>query len=281
MTILPLLRVADQGSGLSLLADGWQHAVMSLLLVAGAGVPALLLGVVASACGHPLSGVFAVAAALAVLAWRGGAIDDVLLRAASQGSLPGVYLRLMAEVLLWQVGVVVMMLIIGKLRSPLRARYPALRFDDHLGVDTQMRLPGLNALASGALCAAVAAALAHGLLRSSDAAQITWGLILAFTVGGLVSQSVLPGTNPVGPCFAPAFVAMAAYAWTFTGYADANALLAAFFNLNGTAATQPRLTGLALALPVHYMSAGLAGCAIGIAWAQALNAATLVRAAAR
>ena len=262
------LRAADGSPGLTLMEDGIARSLQSVLLIAAAGLPAMALGLVTSATGNPLSGVFAVAAALGVLAWCGGPIDGFLQRSAGRDGLPDAYGLLLVEVLVWQVAVLLMLMLIQHLRSPLRARWPALAFDDHLGVDTHIRLPQLQALGGGLVCAVVSGIVAWICIRSSDSGQVVWSLLIAFMIGGMVGQMSFPHNNPAGILFSPALVAMVAYGAVLLRYQGSDEVLQAWFNLNLGLRNADRIPGPALALPIHYVSAGLAGCALGVGWAQ-------------
>jgi hypothetical protein len=253
------LRSHTGASGLTL-TQARSGFVMAAVLVALAGLPVAGLGTLASAVGNPLSGLFAVGSALLLLAWTGGPIDGWM----RTSSPPGSFGALLIELLVWQLGVVAMLALVQKLRSPLRTRWPALAFDDHLGVDTHIRLPQAQALGAGLVCAIVAGVLGHLLIRSSDINQVLASLLVAFAVGGMAGHMAFPQSNPAAILLSPAIVAATGYALVLTGYTNHGQLLAAWH--------AGKITGLAMALPVHYASAGLAGAAMGVGWAQGLMA---------
>lgn len=255
-----LLAAPDGSSGISLMSA--RVGVAGAVAVLGcAGVVAMMLGVVASATGNALSGVFAVSGSLGVLAALGGPIDGWMLRS----RLPGDYLYLMFEVLLWQAGWVAMVLLIQFNRSSVRTRWPALAFEDHLGVDLHVRFPRVQSLAAGVVCGACAGVVGYFLIRSSDSGQVIGSLLAAFTAGGLVAGLVFPQVNPAGVLFGPAWVALGSYLCVWVGYSGEQAVLEAWF--------AGGLPGVALALPIHYASAGVAGCAMGVGLAQGIEAA--------
>lgn len=255
------LRPADGASGISLLtARIGPAAAVGLLVVAM--LPVVALGVLTSAVGNPLSGIFAVAAALCVLAARGGSISGWLCR--DNAHLPGDYGWLILEMALWLAAFIFMLYVIERLRSPLRSRWPALARHDHLGMDTALRFPQTQALTSGAVCAVIGGVLAYVLLRHSSTSQVMASLILAFAVGALVAHLVFPHSNPVGMLISPGIVALVGYAYALFSFATTPQTLSAWYTGN--------MPGLALALPIHYASAGIVGVTLGIGWAQTILA---------
>ncbi len=256
----PYLQAADGASGLTLTTArvGMFAAVLTVVI---AGIPALALGMLVSVTGHPLAGVFAVTVSLAALAVGGGPIDGWMVGA----SIPSDYGSLMIETLVWQAGVVVMLVVIQRLRSPLRSRWPALAFSDHLGIDTQIRFPEAQALAAGAICAGFGGVISYFFMRSTDSGQVIGVLLLAFGIGGFAAHLILPQSNPVGILLGPAVIALGAYGYVLMNFHTREDVLAAWFNGD--------LPGLALALPIHYASAAVAGCAAGVGIAQGFEAA--------
>ncbi len=248
----------DGSSGLSLMSAG-VGVFAAVVLVAVAGLPALGLGVFVSAMGNPLSGLFAVSVGLGTLAALGGSSEGWMLRA----NLPGGYGDLMVEMLIWQAGVVVMVGVIQWLRSPVHARWPALAYGDHLGMDLHLRWPAVQAWSACAVCSVCGGVVGYLLIRTHDTGEVLGMLFFAFTVGAVVAGVVFPGVNPVGILFAPAVVALVSYAYMLS-YSSAKQVLAAWYDQS--------LSGLALALPIHYVSAGIAGCCVGVGLAQVIEA---------
>ncbi len=231
------------------------------LLTAGVGIAAMVLGVIASAMGNPLSGVFAVAGGLCVLSAKGGAIDGWMARV----EIPGGYAWLMAEMLVWQMGVAIMVVAIQIYRSPLRTKWPALAFEDHLGVDLHIRMPRLQSAAAGLVCATVGLLISSAMIRTSDVGQVIGSLVIAFGIGGVAAGLIFPKVNPAGVLFGPALAAIVVYAYVVLRFHSEETLLRAWFT--------GEIYGAALALPIHYVSAGLAGCAMGVGLAQGIEAA--------
>lgn len=261
-SVLGLLVSPDGSSGLSLLS-AQIGVVGGVLAVAVAGLGVLGLGLIASAMGNPLGGVFAVSGSLCLLAAKGGPIDGWMMRS----DLPHDYSGLMVEMLIWQVGVVVMLVAIQWLRSPVRAMWPALAYDDHLGVDIHIRFPQIQAWGAGVVCAVCATGVALLAVRTSDVGQVLGALFFSFAVGGVAAGLIFPRINPAGVLFGPALVALTAYAYMWLAFHHTEDVLAAWY--------RQQLPGVALALPVHYASAGVAGCASGLGLAQVIEASKL------
>jgi len=258
-SIYGLLSPVDGSSGVSLMSSriGTPGAT---LLVAVTGLVGLGLGLIVSVMGNPLGGVFAVAAGLSALAIKGGSIDGWMLRS----DLPGDYACLMMGVLIWQTGVVIILYAVGWLRSPLRALWPALAYDDHLGVDIHLRFPQLQAWSAGGVCAVCGLGVGCVLIRTSDVGQVIAALLVSFGIGGLVAGVIFPRVNPIGILFSPAMVAIAAYTYMWTGFDNSEAVLRAWYG--------QQLPGIALALPIHYISAGVGGAAAGVGMSQVIEA---------
>jgi hypothetical protein len=262
------LMSADGGTGLSLFSAR-VGAVAAMGVILCAGIPVLMLGLVTSTTGNPLSGIFAVAAGLTLLAWRGGPIDGWM----RGHDLPGGYLTLMGEVVLWHVGVISLLIIIQALREPMHARFPALAFNEHLGKDVKVTWPTAASLAAAGACAVVGGGLAWTFIKYSASGQVVWSLIIAFTIGAMVAQSMFPQSNPFGVLIGPMVVALIAYGWVLMHYSGHTQVLRAHY--------EGQLPGIALALPIHYASAGIIGCTLGLGWAQTIDSAPQRNAAAK
>ena len=253
----------------------------SLVVTVGSLLPgavvALLAAAVAAWAGNPLAGVFVLAGSLAVVAGASGPIDAFLRRA----DVPGAYLGLAAEALVWHALVLGGVAMVGWVwqRTTARRR-PALRPGEPLPPADEPGFEGLiapldlHALYACAIAAAVATPLTVVLLRSGEPAQVIGGLLIAFTAGGAVAYTTMPRVRcHLAVLAAPLLVAVGGYLWVYAGYADSAAVLAAWFNIDGSSPRDPRLPAVALALPVFYASAGVTGVAMGIGLGQ-----TIVRA---
>jgi hypothetical protein len=280
--VVPLARAADGTPGLTLLLAGspWQAIAAFAAIMAGAA----LLGALIGAWGNPLAGIFTLAAALGCAAAAGGEIEPWLRRADS----PRIYLVWSVEAALW--GVLIWAL--GSLCLELAARWrnrwtapppgdeprPASSGQGEPAqtrgsrdplrqlVEDMRRLPPrlqtIGALAVAIVVGSVAVAI---LVPVSDTWQVIWGVLIAFMLASLAADQMFPAAHPMALLLSPLATAAAWYALTGLVGADADAMLRAHF--------AGELKHAALALPVHYASAGVAGIAAGIGWSRYLRPA--------
>ncbi len=260
----PPLRAADGSVGLSL-TTARVGLVLAVPIVVVAGLPAALAALVASASGNPLSGVFAAATSLCVLAGRGGSISGWVYRADAR--LPDDFAFLIVEMVFWSVYLVAVVAGILFLRDRLRDRVPVLAFDKRAAPALVLGRNHLHSVAACLLCALIAGILLCVLLRSIDGGQIVWALILAFVLAAVVTQMIVPTAGSWAVLLSPAVVAVVAYAWVLLRFDSEASYLQAWIRVGRTASAVP---GPALALPIHYASAGVVGCTIGLGWAQSL-----------
>ncbi len=246
-----------------------------------AGLPALVMGLAISSFGNPLSGLFAVGIGLCSLAVAGGEMDEWVRR--STASLPGDYFKLVLETLVWFAAVIAFLTIALKVRPAIRKSVPKLSDEHHCGRHMRLFQFDKSSWTAGGVTALIGGVLAFLLLRNAESGQVVGGLILAFMiaafVGMLVAGSlfgephprkgsdkidrmVAPPRNPVPIMLAPAAVAIIGYLLTFVAFSDQNDLLASW-HTGG-------VVGIARALPIHYASAGVIGCCLGVGWAQAV-----------
>ena len=256
-----LLAAADGSTGISLVS-GRLAMPMALAVVVLAGLPAIGLGGVASACSNTICGLFVVALSLCVLAAHGGSMQGWVLRTdhASAG-----YLALAMEMLVWQAGVLLLLVLIGSMRRRARARWPAVALDDRPDTVLSVWFGRPWSIRAALVSAAVAAVVASCLIRSADGGQVIGSLLVAFALGGIAAGALFPGCSPLGVVCGPAVVAIAAYLWVafqFAGDEQAE-FLGAWYLRQGTGSGRG-LPGVALALPIHYVSAGIVGCCLGI-----------------
>lgn len=257
-SVEPSLRSIEGTSGLSLL-DARTGLIVAVALVLISGLPALLLGLFTSALGHPLSGLFAIACALTALAISGGPMEGFL----RSQPLPNAYRILIMETLLWHVGMLAVVIVgIRSFGPMLRRGFARLATDDHLGTHTRFTKPDVNAWMAGLLTTGIAGFLGHLLLRSSDTGQVVGGLIAAFALGSLAAQWIFPQHNPLPMLLSPLVISLIGYSYALLNFPTHESLLEAWY--------AQRLSGLALALPIHYVSAGIVGVTLGIGWAQSL-----------
>ena len=251
--VQPVIAASDGSTGLSLFSAN-SGVVIALLTVLLASIPAVLLGVVTAATGHPVTGVFAVAAALALLAAAGGPIDGWMWRS----QLPADYGWLIIEVLIWFALAAGLLFVIEKLRPAARALLPGTGSDDpHAGVFDLRKLCNNKTAVSGLITAVIGGVFAALLIRTTDAWQVIGALFVAFMIAGLLGQTAVPGANPLGTLISPVFAAVIGYGMVLANGPNSNDAVLARWYSDG-------LTGLAQALPIFYVSAGVAGAAMGI-----------------
>jgi len=208
-------------------------------------------------------------------AYHGNALVGVARRAAETQAVTdtqaatALYPRLAAEM---GVGVAVLwLLLVGVqgLRTWWMKRVPSRLRGRHLGGEVHLWKIDGKALIAGLITAAVGAVLTAGLVRSDDPQQVSGGLILGFAMAALIGHAVAPNHRPLATLIAPAVVGGIGYAWAgfSLSSAEPGAVLAALY--------ARALPGLALGLPLHYLTAGVLGCAIGIGMGQVLERAKL------
>jgi hypothetical protein len=269
LLVAAALRVADGSTGISITTAAVGPAAAALIMVVAA-VPAVIGGLVVACTGNPLSGVFAVATALCIVAGWGGSIDEWIIRDAA--TPPGIYGWLIVEVCVWEAALLVTLALMRTVPEHLRHPLRALISEDHLNADVAPRRVNVKSAAAAAICASIGAVLSLFILRSTESGQVIWALILAFLIGGLAAHLIVPDSDCWAILLSPGLVAVVAYTWVLLSFDDRAPFLAAWYGVGRTATAMP---GPALALPIHYASAALVGCTLGVGWAQGLNAARL------
>ena len=270
MAVAPMLQAIDGASGLSL-ATARVGMGQAVALVYVAAIPTIAAGLVVAAAGHRLSGVFAVAGALTIIATSAGSIDGWFRR--DPVSMPEPYVGLIVELAIWMVIVLATLVLTEKLAPRLRPRLPALMVSAADAPSQDGPRTRIQSCGAAVLCAAVAGALALVMIRSTDAGQVTWALIVAFFVGALVSQSVIPQCHPWAIVLSPALVGVAAYLWVLFGFGSHEMFLTSWYAMGRSATAIP---GPAMALPVFYASAAVVGVTAGLGCAESLNPAARV-----
>ncbi len=256
---------AGGAGGLSLMSARIGAAPACALAVV-ACLPAVMLGALVSSAGHPLGGVFAAAAAIGILGAAGGSGGQWVL--SHESHLPGAYLGLIVETFIWHLPVGVLVISVALGRTSLREQWPALSaHDDKRSADAWPRLYP-NAVYAAVVSSVVAGIVGLFLIRAADTSQVIVCLILAFVVGGLLGKLFFPDASPLLMLFGPALVAVGAYTYALYQFDDGAQMLAGWWN--NALPTSKKLPGLCLALPVHYVSAGLLGTTLGIGWAEVM-----------
>ncbi len=254
------------GWGLSDARMGWMLAAGLVLLTA---LPGLVAAGFLAAAGNPLSGVFSVALA-GVIATYGNSLVGVARRAADADAADALYPRLAAEMGL---GVVILTLLLAGLGVSRRlwmGRVPGRLRSRHLGETAHFWTLSGKSVVAGLITAVVGGVLTAVLVRSADPQQVAGGLVLAFAIASLIGHSAAPNDRPWATLVAPAVVGVVGYAWALVqlrGAASPDALLSALYTFD--------LPGLALGLPLHYCTAGVLGCSLGLGIGQVIEYAKL------
>lgn len=269
----PALLSAQGHTGLTI-THSHLGLALALLTTLAAALPALATGLATTATGNPLSGVFVVATSFTFLAASGGAMDGWVRSITG----PTAYWPLVVETMLWSLMLAGLIALCHLLRPTLRkklARLPGLILPDEQGQMVRLTLPNGRGIGAAAIATLAGGLVTTLLLRSPDTGQAIGALAVGFAVGGLAGQMTLSqNSSPAGILFAPAAAAIVAYSFVAWQYDSHDQLLAAWFAQTTTmAGASGRLPGLAMALPIFHMSAGVAGCAIGIGLGQAIQAA--------
>ena len=260
------MSAADGLGGFGLLSaeGGVWWAVLVIVIT---GLPAVLAGAGLLAAGNPLTAPLAVALAGA-LTLGGTSLLGAAQRADAEGGLPSLYSRLGLELVGWMVlwaFALAGMQLVGRWLGP---RVPARLRSEHLGEGVSLLGVDGPSLGAGVLTGVVGGGLSWVLIASHDPWQAMGGLILGFAVGGLVGHSVLPRRRFGAALASPGMVGVVIYlrtGWLYPPPTGADALLEAVY-------TQ-QLPGLAMALPVHYATAGVVGVCLGLGAGQVIEKA--------
>ena len=234
-------------------------APVAIAALAAALAGAALAGALVAAAGNPLAGVCCGLVSAAVCAWGVGFLG-VAQRAGLPVGSAGVYVRLALEI-----GACFLVLTTGlawlQWAGPrLRPRLPARLRSQHVGTALELWKVDGKSVAAGLVTAAVGAVLSVGLLRSTNPGQVVGGLFVAFTIASIVGHAVSPGHKPWAVLMAPGLVGLAGYGWSWWNlrHREPTALLADLY-----AGALPG-AGLGIALPIHYATAGVIGCTLGL-----------------
>lgn len=270
LSVLPLLMPFDGSTGLVLGHSrfGWLVAGMIVLATA---LPVVILCLICSAGGNLVSGPFVMAAALTILAGKGGSANGFYHRFMPhdpEGYLPAACFHLLLETGFWILFWLLLMGLISRTRPALRRKLPPWMVHPSFEQESGFHLPRrMDGWLSAVICLVVAGALCYLLLQTTDTGQVIGSILLAFTIGGMLGRLAVARHSPMLMLVTPMILAGAGYLRVLQqGYADTDAVLAALY--------QGELFRLALALPIHYATAGVLGCTLGIGLAQALRASS-------
>ncbi len=265
-------------------------------------VAAILVGSLVAAIGSPLAGVFTMAAALTFAAVPAGTIHDFIMNASGGGD----YYLLAVELLVWGVILLGSTVAIFRLSFLLRCRLPnALlagdTWRDELDVASQKPDGGIfwgytptvkksgplanvppseggdssalplwqQGLAATLVTMLIGGLASHFLLRSQEVFQCLWSLGFAFCFGAVIAHQIFPLRNPLYILAAPFVAGMIFYIYTGATLSGGDELSYAFVTPN--VPRTPTIVGPAMALPIFYASAGLAGAVIGLGWSHILH----------
>ncbi len=257
MRAAPGLLPTDGAGGVRLI-----HAaagpVVGLILAILAGLVAMGLAVIAGAVGTPLAAAFTFAASLMFLAAAGGGSLPFLWHATPAGYLP-----LLFETVVWFALLGLVVWLTARWRGPIRQRLPWLVSEPRATVASPLAgFRDTRSLLTAALCAGIAGVICQLMLRSWDIGQVLGSLVFAFLVGAMIAQVVSPAPH-VGPILiSPLLLAGYGYIKTWLEYGSADPLLAGAYGGS--------LHGFAWTLPIHFASAGVAGCVLGVGMAAGL-----------
>ncbi|MBL4702651.1 MAG: hypothetical protein JKX85_15500 [Phycisphaeraceae bacterium] len=256
--ILPSLKSATGTQGIVLLDA--PMGMVTCLLVMAAAVPILVLSTLLCAVGRFTTGISVFAGSLLVLAYTGGSTIGWLERA----DLPGSYWQLITEMLLWQLMLLCAIALIYQFRPVVHRQLPVL-VRRNSQWKTVLKTPGVNELMAAVISSVIALIMSYLLIQNASINQILCGLVFSFALGAGMGQTLMPNTNPVAIFMSPFVVAICAYFMVLFRYEDQAVVMQALFNGSEPGGTiMAQFPGPALALPIHYASAGLLGCCIGI-----------------
>ncbi len=139
--------------------------------------------------------------------------------------------------------------------------------------DGEKKIP-FTAMLGGVVCTAVGAGVLLLLLRSVQTPQVIAAIVAAFMFGSLAANQLFPRTPMIAIVLSPFCVGIGAFVITLFSYETSEQLLTAMrHTLNLTAEPNTKhLLSLAIAQPIHYASAGVAGVALGLGWSQSIRA---------
>lgn len=265
----PKLVPLDGGEGLSVFGARLQPWLMVLLTVL-AGAVAVIPVLALAWAGRVVVAVMCYAAGLSILAHRGGGVDGWFHRV----SLPMGWLTLVIEVLFWSmllIGVALLLEWVGRRGSGQSGDRPSGSVADEghghadagpdgLSVCRHSSLvvfgPVLPMLMAGVLAAVIQLVVLGILMASPLLGQAFWSIVLGGVISGVVVHVAFARAALLLVMLAPGVVAILAYAQAFVSFGNTEEALLALY--------RGGLSGRLLALPIHYMSAGVAATLLGV-----------------
>lgn len=249
-------------SGLSLL-DARVGVVLAIAMAVLAGVPAVVGGWLAAWAGRRLAGAMVVSGALLFLAAAGGGVSGFIDRTQAA---PWAYGWLIVESALWAAGLIAFLAVLAVGYRVVRPRLPRWLITaeqekrglpEREGWTWRVTTTDLPAVA---VAVAVGLVVTHAVISTPDPRQAMGGLVLAFLLATLAGKLTASDASEPVLLLTPMIVAAIGYAYILLAYSSGRQVEAALYT--------NRLTGLALAMPIHYASAGTLGAVLGIALAE-------------
>jgi len=128
------------------------------------------------------------------------------------------------------------------------------------------------AFLSSIVTTVVGAAALMFLQQSADPGQVIGSMLVAFTGASLLAHQLYPTAARLPMLLSPLFIALATYAWMAISNDTTHVVLMRYFaNFPHGDPLTTTLPPTAMALPVFYASAGVAGVCIGIGWSQTIH----------
>lgn len=260
------LTAAEGSSGLSLM-DARSGIVVGCLLLLAAGLPALIGAIYVSAAGNPLSGIFTTGFALLILAGQGGSMTGLIRRQDLGG---GVFVQLQIELGLWALAWCVLMFLVRRYRWWVREKLVPHRLQTPFSrklteEDTPRFVLHVAPIVAGLICGTLGWVGCKYMITTPQTGQVIGALLVVFTLSAFAAREFVPTGNVVFLVLSPVAVALAGYLHMAVVHGAVSPA-----ELNGLWQTG-RITGAAMALPIHYASAGMVGVAMGIGLAQAID----------
>ena len=244
-------------SGLSLL-DARVGPVMAVVVATASGLPAVLGGWLAGWAGRRLAGAAVLGGALLFLAADGGGVEGFLSRT---DAAPAAYGWLIVECAIWALGLIAFLIALTLLRERVRPRLPRwLVTADTADEEARTWRATRGDLPAVAIATAVGLVVTHAAVATPDPKQAMGGLVLAFVLATLVARLAVSDASPAPLLLTPMIVAALGYAYLVLVYSSGRRVEEALY--------ANELTGLALAMPIHYASAGTLGAVLGLALAE-------------
>ena len=248
------IQAGETGSGLSSAAGGLGAIAYLTLTILIIGAASVIWAITIAAPTGPLAGVLVMACGMTAAAFRCGDLTGWLQQAES----PRGYVGLAFESLFMLACLAAAFVAIDVGRHLLRARLGLLP-------DPILRRPlvwlNRDSLLAMLICATLGGIGVHFLGQTAERGQAIAAVLISFIVVGFLGQITLRNACAAAILLSPLVAAIVAYLYVGYRFDTQSSLHAAWHGGS--------LTGLAMAMPIHYAAAGVLGAATGVAWAQA------------